>query len=1106
MTKPCPPVALATLLFASAAVNAQAPEKTHNPDYSKEAFVVEQYNHKFKVENDGTLVEEESSRVRVQSDAGVQRYGLLAFSYASGAGTMDIEYVRVHKPDGSTVETPQDTIQDTAAEITRQAPFYSDVREKHVPVKGLGVGDTIEYKCVWHVTHPVTPRQFELEYGFVHDAILFDQQLEVSVPKERTLKYESPNHPPVITERGAYRVYTWSASNLELKNKDDKAQQIKDAGDQARGRNPQPDVKLTSFQSWEEVGRWYSDLQNDRVKPTSEIQAKASELTKNALDDDAKIRAIYNYVSTQFRYIGVAFGVGRYQPHFAAEVLANQYGDCKDKHTLLAALLNAAGIKAYPALISTQRETDADLPSPYEFNHVITVVPRAGGLTWLDTTAEVGPFRYLVSSLRDKHALVIWDDKPASLAATPADLPFPFLQNFQMTATLDDNGKLQGNAEFSVRGDLEVVLRAAFRQVPMPQWKDLAQRVSQNLGFAGDVSEVTASSPEKTDEPFHFSYKYVRKDYGDWQNHRIVTPAPFILLPAMAADLKIMEAPLWLGAPLEINFHTQLELPKGYIPQIPEAIHAKNDFADFDATYLFKNGRLISERHLRTKMTELSPAAFAKYKTFCKTVEDDYEAFIPLSSVNSMPKGAIQAVAPPPRLQPNLLLSSLPTLPDSSDQQAMRLEKDAREAVGRNDAQNAISLLYRATAADPKFVRAWVTLGQFLMMQQQTDSALDAFQKAVAVDPSDPVPHRIYAISLMVSGEPEESASAWKEYIKVTPENPDGYVGLGNVLLKLKRYDDAAQSFDSAAKLDPARANIQYQLGLAYLNAGKEEKATPPLRRALELIPDPTFLNQSAYEIAESGKGLPIALEYSQGAVNQLETASTHLDLDTLDPEDEDLTVKLASAWTTFGFIQDRMGKAAEAEKTLTAAWKLTQDGVAATRLCELYDSQHKTQAAIQMCRFAKNRLPSAVLPSVPAVLALLNENDARLERLSPGSTKSPHMGTIDAITSARDFKLPRVAPGTLSAQFYVLLKLDEASGHFKVQDAKYISGSEKLKPYAKTLNHLNVNFSSPDGKPASVIRRGTFLCADYSGCEFMLLDAAAGHPIQFNIANTTHN
>jgi len=56
----------------------------------------------------------------------------------------------------------------------------------------------------------------------------------------------------------------------------------------ARGKLPQPEVQLSSFQSWEEIARWYSKLQVDRAKPTLEIRAKAAVLTKGLADDSAK--------------------------------------------------------------------------------------------------------------------------------------------------------------------------------------------------------------------------------------------------------------------------------------------------------------------------------------------------------------------------------------------------------------------------------------------------------------------------------------------------------------------------------------------------------------------------------------------------------------------------------------------------------------------------------------------------------------------------------------------------------------------------------------------------------------------------------------------------
>ncbi len=373
---------------------------------------------------------------------------------------------------------------------------------------------------------------------------------------------------PTIRDEGQFRVYTWSNANLEHKEENKQKQEQGERIQQtARGQLPLPDLQLSTYQSWDDVGRWYANLQRDRVKPSAEIQAKAAELTKGASDDLAKIRALYNFVSTRYRYIGIAFGIGRYQPHSAADVLENQYGDCKDKHTLLASMLYAVGIRAYPAHISSVRDIDAEVPSPGQFDHVITAVQQGNGLVWLDTTAEVGPFAYLVPPLRDKRALVIPDDKPSELLTSPADPPFQALQAFRMEAKLNDNGTLEGKVEHTVRGDREVLLRAAFRVVAFPQWKEVVQQLSYGAGFGGEVSEVSASAPEKTDEAFHISYNYKRKDYSDWSNRRITPPLPMISLPDLGDESK-PPSTIWLGAPGEIQFRARLELPKGYVPQL----------------------------------------------------------------------------------------------------------------------------------------------------------------------------------------------------------------------------------------------------------------------------------------------------------------------------------------------------------------------------------------------------------------------------------------------------------------------------------------------------------------------------------------------------------
>ncbi|MGC2821224.1 MAG: DUF3857 domain-containing protein, partial [Candidatus Sulfotelmatobacter sp.] len=284
-------------------------------DYSQEAAIIEETSTKIAFDNDGKFTHEQTSRVRVQTDAGVQQWGLLVFPFQSATQTVEIDYVRVHKPDGSIQITPPDDVQDLDAEITRSAPFYSDLREKHVAVKGLGKGDILEYQAHWHAIKPLVPGQFWYQYNFQHEGIVLNERLEIKVPADRAVKVKGPQTTQTITNEPGFRVYSWTYSRLESAK--EPGSDEKKAIDAARGRNPSPDVQISSFQSWEEVGRWYWDLQKDRVEPSAAIRAKAAELTKGMTDNAEKLLAIYSFVSTHYRYIGIAFGIGRYQPHTA---------------------------------------------------------------------------------------------------------------------------------------------------------------------------------------------------------------------------------------------------------------------------------------------------------------------------------------------------------------------------------------------------------------------------------------------------------------------------------------------------------------------------------------------------------------------------------------------------------------------------------------------------------------------------------------------------------------------------------------------------------------------------------------------------------------------
>ncbi|MGA7379298.1 MAG: DUF3857 domain-containing protein, partial [Terriglobales bacterium] len=172
------------------AAAAQAGNST-KPNYSKQPFVTEQVKARFRFENDGRGREEQVLRVRVQSEAGVQRWGQLRFGYNAASESFEIPYVRVMKQDGSVVTAGADAVQELSEPVQRIAPVYTDYREKHVTVPGLRPGDVLECETVTVIHTPLAPGQFWMQYDFHENDVVLDEQLEIDLPAARTVKLKT---------------------------------------------------------------------------------------------------------------------------------------------------------------------------------------------------------------------------------------------------------------------------------------------------------------------------------------------------------------------------------------------------------------------------------------------------------------------------------------------------------------------------------------------------------------------------------------------------------------------------------------------------------------------------------------------------------------------------------------------------------------------------------------------------------------------------------------------------------------------------------------------------------------------------------------------------
>jgi hypothetical protein len=392
---------------------AQSAQSAGADSYRNEALVFERYETVYRMNADGTGERDLHVRMRVQSEGAAQQFGVLSFSYAAASETPQIKFVRVHKADGTTVDTPAADAIDMSADVTREAPLYSDLKEKHLPVRSLSPGDTLEYEVDTTINKAEAPGEF---WGADHftapgTLVVMAEVLTLDVPADKYVQVWSPNHKPAETEQNGRKIYSWNVAQLLTAPKgaaDDATAPPapKDPDEDADGRKL-PSVAWTTFHSWAEVGEWYRGLALAQSDANDAVRARANEITAAAKTPEDQARAIYEYVSGKTRYVGIDFGIGRYKPHAAAEVMADQYGDCKDKDTLLEALLHAKGFSTAPALIGAGIAPVTDVPSPAVFNHVITTVNLPGGRIWLDSTPAGAPYQYLSAVIRDQKALVV---------------------------------------------------------------------------------------------------------------------------------------------------------------------------------------------------------------------------------------------------------------------------------------------------------------------------------------------------------------------------------------------------------------------------------------------------------------------------------------------------------------------------------------------------------------------------------------------------------------------------------------------------------------------------------------------------------------------------
>lgn len=536
-----------------------------------------------------------------------------------------------------------------------------------------------------------------------------------------------------------------------------------------------PAVAWSTGTSWTAVAEAYAAVVERRIEG-ADLEAEVAAFRGDATDRRAVIDAILARVHDEVRYTGLELGDAAIVPHAPREVLERGYGDCKDKSTLLLALLRQAGIPAHLALLSTAplRDPLPELPGFGFFSHAVLYVPPGEGgapEVWIDATAPYHPAGRLPAAAQGRLALIARRGA-AGLVTTPAAQPADNLDVDRRRVELAELGFARVIDTMEAHGETASNLRATLAVLTQEELADGVESYAANT-HGGELVDWEVQHLRAPDRPFVMTLD--NREVG-WAVTEVVDALVAISMRSLLDDL-----PYALLAP----------------PRDAESDAAEEDGSGGEGDAAERHHDLVLQQPYRT--------------------EGHYRV---------VPPDGYRLVDPPEDLDLELGPARLT--------RRLRVEDGGVELVATFDTGKrrysaeeveATREALEAWSGDDREVRLhFECVGESHLAAGRIGEALEEFRRLVAAHPESAVQQTRLARALLAAGLGEPARRAARRAVELDPDSDRAYQELGWVLFHdlIGRpmaggswdREGAAEALRRAEELNPENGVVRRNLAI----------------------------------------------------------------------------------------------------------------------------------------------------------------------------------------------------------------------------------------------------------------------------------------------------
>jgi tetratricopeptide (TPR) repeat protein/transglutaminase-like putative cysteine protease len=741
---------------------------------------------------------------------------------------------------------------------------YSDGKRLHAPFPAIAPGAVVEEEYTETETAPLfaAGRVGRIELGqedvtVAHSRVVFDAPTALTLRTDQLLL---PDVKPVRTEANGRVTLTFNVDSID--------------GVDVREPNLPPDfvslpiIAFATGASWQSIAADYGKIV-DNLSDSTAVKAVVEPLIEGKKSTADKEAAIVDYLDREVRYTGIEFGEAAIVPHDPAETLAKKYGDCKDKATLLVAMLRAAAIPANVALLNVESRIDSplDLPGMGMFDHAIVYVPGKNPI-WIDATDRYAKLGQIPMGDQGRLALIT-SVTTTALEKTPESTSKENGLAETREFTLTDNGPSNVVEITRPTGIYESGYRAYYADKPDEDTRNGVRGYVQAEYVSDDLTKVDRTDPADLSRQFELTIacEKAKRGFTNLEDAQVAIRVDrmFQMLPdelkrkddqaekkgnGTDKPKKPRTEDWWLDAPYNVEWNYELAPPAGFIAkelpkdatiQIGPALLTENFSTGKDGTVL---AHLVFDTEKR-RYTVVEATALRN------EIADLIDG--PAILVNFEPQGA-----------------------------ALLREGKVKEALAS----------YRALIAlNPNAAVHHLQVADVLLEAGMGEAARDEARLAVKLDPTsalaertlaDILKHDLVGRNLRAGSDLAGAADAYRAAIKL---DPDDHTAQGDLAILLeydsvgRRYSgqshmkEAIAEYESLGEDKLADLGIADNLAFALFYGGEYAEA---YKAGQSLNPEPKPLLSASMAMIENSKaGLAEANKRSSDDASFKDTAGT---------------------------------------------------------------------------------------------------------------------------------------------------------------------------------------------------------------------------------------